>query len=152
MNNPSDVIKTAGRNRAGLSLAHPADNHLDTTLDKYKVNVIVDNANTRGAPVVLVGDPTFQNLIGRVERIAFMGILMTNFNMIKPGAFHQANGGYLIVEAEQLLSHPYAYHAMINAIKNKEIKITDISEMMGAYVEGRPTPFSSSAFTRVASV
>ena len=117
---------------------------LDTTLDKYKVNVIVDNANTRGAPVVLVGDPTFQNLIGRVERIAFMGMLMTNFSMIKPGAFHQANGGYLIVEAEQLLSHPYAYNAMINAIKNREIKITDISEMMGAIstevVEPEPIP------------
>ena len=99
------------------------------TLDKYKVNLIVDNSATEGAPVVVEANPTFHNLIGKMERRAQYGTLFTDFSMIKPGALHRANGGYLIIEADHLFRQPYAYDALKQAIKDRMIKITDYSEM-----------------------
>jgi len=106
----------------------------------------VDNSSTQGAPVIVESNPTLQNLIGRVERQAQFGMLTTNFNMIKPGALHRANGGYLIIEADHVLRNPFAYDALKHAIKDRQIKISDISEMLSlistAALEPEPIPLN----------
>jgi len=70
------------------------------------VNVLVDHSHSRGAPVVLEDNPFYQNLVGRAEHIAQMGTLVTDFTLIKPGALHRANGGYLVLDARKVLMAP----------------------------------------------
>lgn len=96
--------------------------------DRYRVNLIVDNNKTVGAPVVVEFNPTYNNLIGRIDRQTKMGMLVTDFSLIKAGALHRANGGYLIVEAEQLFQSPLAWKALKRALKNQSVTITDLSE------------------------
>jgi len=98
------------------------------TFDRYRVNLIVDNSNTVGAPVIVEYNPTYNNLIGRIDRQSKMGMLVTDYSLIKAGALHRANGGYLIIEAEQLFQSPAAWKALKRALKNKCITITDLSE------------------------
>ena len=76
---------------------------------KYKINVLVDNSAETGAPVVTESNPVLQNLVGRVEHQAQFGTLVTDFNMIKPGALHKANGGFLALEARDVLTKPYSW-------------------------------------------
>ena len=112
--------------------------------DQYRVNVVVDNSKTEGAPVILERNPTYANLIGRIEHQAQLGALVTNFRMIKAGALHRANGGYLMVEARDVLTKPMAWEALKRALKNKEIKIESIYEAYGALstrsLEPEPIP------------
>jgi lon-related putative ATP-dependent protease len=96
----------------------------------YQVNVFVDNTDAEGQPVVFEENPTYQNLVGRVEYISQMGTLLTDFTLIKGGALHRANGGYLILEARKLLSHIYAWEGLKNALKAHEIKITSLQEVL----------------------
>jgi len=102
-------------------------NH-DVSFDRYRVNLIVDNSKTVGAPVIVEYNPTYNNLIGRIDRQSKMGMLVTDFSLIKAGALHKANGGYLIIEAEQLFQSPLAWKALKRALKNESITITDLSE------------------------
>ncbi len=95
---------------------------------RYTVNLIVDNSNTVGAPVILETNPTYFNLIGRIERISQMGILVTNFNLIKAGALHRANGGFLIIEAIQLFQSALVWQALKRALKSKSIVIAEPGE------------------------
>ena len=76
---------------------------------RYEVNVLVNNESTEGAPFVYESHPTYQNLVGRVEHTSQFGALSTNFTMIRPGALHLANGGYLLVDVERILLQPYAW-------------------------------------------
>ena len=78
----------------------------ESIFHRYKVNVLVDHSKAEGAPVVYEDDPAFQNLVGRIEHVAHMGALTTDFTLIKPGALHRANGGYLILDALKVLMHP----------------------------------------------
>ncbi len=96
----------------------------------YRVNVLVDNAEASGKPVVYEENPTYQNLIGRVEYVSQMGTLLTDFTLIKPGALHRANGGYLIIEARKLLGHLYAWEGLKQALRSGEIKIASLQEML----------------------
>ena len=96
----------------------------------YRVNVLVDNAEASGKPVVYEENPTYQNLIGRVEYVSQMGTLLTDFPLIKPGALHRANGGYLIIEARKLLGHLYAWEGLKQALRSGEIKIASLQEML----------------------
>ncbi len=98
---------------------------------RYRVNLIVDNSDTEGAPVVFEDNPNYQNLVGQVEQIAQMGALVTDFNLIRPGALHQANGGYLIVEARRLLTQPYAWEGLKQALRNDEIQIESPGQALG---------------------
>ncbi len=99
-------------------------------LRRYRVHVIVNHGATRGAPVVYEDNPTYQNLVGRVEHIPQMGAAVTDFNLIKPGALHRANGGYLLIDALKLLSQPYAYEGLKRALEGKTIKIESLGEAM----------------------
>jgi predicted ATP-dependent protease len=96
----------------------------------FQVNVFVDNTDAAGQPVVFEENPTYQNLIGRVEYISQMGTLLTDFTLIRGGALHRANGGYLILEARKLLSHLYAWEGLKQALKSGEVKIASLQEML----------------------
>ena len=98
---------------------------------RYRVNLIVDHEETDGAPVVYEDNPNYQTLVGQVEQIAQMGALVTDFNLIRPGALHEANGGYLIVEARQLLTQPYAWEGLKRALQNGEIQIESPGQALG---------------------
>ena len=112
--------------------------------DQYRVNLIVDNADTEGAPVVLEANPTHPNLIGRIEHQAQFGALVTNFQMLKAGALHRANGGYLMVEARDVLTKPMAWEGLKRALKNQEVCIESMREAYGAIatrtLEPEPIP------------
>ena len=95
-----------------------------------QINVLVDSSGARGDPVVFEDNPTYHNLIGRVEYISQMGTLLTDFTLIKPGALHRANGGYLVVEARKLLSHLYAWEGLKQALRAREIRITSLQEVL----------------------
>jgi len=98
---------------------------------RYRVNLIVDHSDEDGAPVVFEDNPNYQNLVGEVEQIAQMGALVTDFNLIRPGALHKANGGYLIVEARKLLLQPYAWEGLKRALQGTEIRIESTRQALG---------------------
>jgi lon-related putative ATP-dependent protease len=100
-------------------------------MSKYKVNVLIDNAETKGAPVVYTSNPTYPALFGRIEKEALFGALVTDFTMIKPGALHEANGGYLVLKATEVLKWYFAWEALKRAVRHKEVKIEDLGEMYG---------------------
>jgi lon-related putative ATP-dependent protease len=91
-------------------------------LRRYKVNVLVDRAEQQGAPVVTETNPTLENLLGQVEYAAHLGALVTDFLLIKPGAMHRANGGYLILDAERVLSSPQIWEFVVRALSNGELR------------------------------
>lgn len=103
----------------------------DVTL-KYKVNLIVDNSKTKGAPVITTFNPSYSNLVGEVEYDNEFGNLTTDFMKIKGGLFHKANGGYLIVQAQDILTMPQAWEALRRVIKTKEINMDSVREQLGA--------------------
>ena len=109
---------------------------------QYSVNVLVDNQELPAAPVVREDSPSFANLIGRVEHLAQMGTLVTDFNLIKPGALHRANGGYLILEADKVLTSPYAWMALKRALKAQEIRIQSLEQFFSfaSMVQLQPEP------------
>ena len=100
----------------------------DVTL-KYRVNLIVDHSETKGAPVVVTFNPTYNNLMGETEYDNEFGTLTTDFMKIKAGLLHQANGGYLIVQAQDILSAPHAWEALRRVIKTNEIDMDSIREL-----------------------
>jgi len=101
------------------------------TFDEYRVNLIVDNSSTKGAPVVYEKNPTATNLLGRVEYVGRFGALVTNYRMIKNGALHKANGGYLLLDAFELLTKPLAWETLKRALKNEEVVIESLEKSLG---------------------
>lgn len=95
---------------------------------KYTVNVIVNNSACKGAPVIFESNPTYLNLFGRIEYKVSYGMATTDFTMIKAGALHRANGGYLVIDTLDLFKNPFSYDALKRALKNNEIRIEDILE------------------------
>lgn len=100
-------------------------------LRKYQVNVLVQNDPSQGAPVVIEQNPTYNNLVGRIEREMHQGALITDFTNIKPGALHLANGGFLVIPAAELLRNPYAWDGLKRALRNRQIEIEDLSDRWG---------------------
>jgi lon-related putative ATP-dependent protease len=97
---------------------------------RYRVNLLVDHSQSDGAPVIYEDNPTYQNLVGRVEHRAQMGALLTDFNLIKSGALHKANGGYLILDARKVLLQPYAWEALKRTLQSGEIRIESLGQML----------------------
>lgn len=116
----------------------------DPEFSRYRINVLVDNAETQGAPIIYEDSPTYQNLIGRIEHMARFGTLLTDFTLIKPGALHRANGGYLILDAERLLTTPFAYEGLKRALRAREIRIESLERLLSLVstisLEPRPIP------------
>jgi lon-related putative ATP-dependent protease len=100
-------------------------------LRRHQINVLVDDSQTDGAPVILEENPSFQNLFGRVEHIPRFGNLITDFLLIRPGALHRANGGYLIIDIHKLLSLPFAWDGLKRALSTQEIRIESVMQMVG---------------------
>lgn len=100
------------------------------SLRRYQVNVLSEHQN-HGAPVIYEDHPTYENLLGHIEYSAQLGTLVTDFTLIKPGALHQANGGYLILDANKLLMQPYAWDGLKRAIRGKHINIDSLYHAMG---------------------
>ncbi len=109
---------------------------------RYYVNVMVERGSNGGAPVVYEDHPTYQNLIGEVQYMAHLGALSTDFTLIRPGALHHANGGFLILDAFKLLTQPYAWDALKRCLRSSEIRIESLGEMLGlvSTVSLRPEP------------
>ena len=99
---------------------------------KYEVNVLVDNSELKRAPVILELNPTFNNLLGRIEKEAQFGALFTDFTMIKGGSLHQANGGYFVVRVEDILTNFQSWEGLKRTLRDGKIVIEELSERLGS--------------------
>jgi len=108
--------------------------------DRYRLNVIVDNSGLQGAPVIVETNPTYPNLIGRVEMRAEFGTLVTDYRQIKAGALHRANGGYLLLDARVLLRQPLGWEALKQALRNARVRIEDLAQQMGVLAAATLVP------------
>ncbi len=97
-------------------------------LSRFTVNLLVGRESAEHAPVVFEDHPTYQNLLGRVEHVAKLGALVTNFTLIKAGALHTANGGYLLLDAYKLLTQPFAWDALKRALSTRKIRIESLGQ------------------------
>jgi predicted ATP-dependent protease len=93
--------------------------------EKYRVNVLVDNGKLQGAPVVVELNPTYSNLFGRIEQEAIMGILTTDFTLIRGGSLQRANGGYLVLPAEDVIRNPFTWESLKRCLHNRQIAIEE---------------------------
>jgi len=100
-------------------------------MSRYDVNVVIDNSTTTGAPIVEELNPTYANLFGKVEYYATMGTLQTDFKFIRPGAFHRANGGFMILNAEDLFRSELSWEALKRLLNSGTLKIENIQEYLG---------------------
>ena len=98
---------------------------------KYEVNVVIDNSETKGAPVVMETNPNYPNLLGKTEKEAQFGALTTDFSMIRAGSIHKANGGYLIVPVEELLQNPFSYDGLKRDLRDGNMTIAEPEERYG---------------------
>ncbi len=125
-------------------LAMNGRNQEEDITQKYRVNLIVDNSETKGAPVVVSFNPTYSNLLGEVEYDSEFGSLSTDFMKIKGGLIHQANGGYLIVQTQDILTLPQAWETLRRVIKTNEIDMDSMRDssqgMAVATLKPEPIP------------
>ncbi len=127
--------------REGPTITIPGIELRRPDLSRYQVNLIVEHEPAGGAPVVDEAHPTYTNLIGKIERRAHMGVMYTDFTEIRAGAVLQANGGFLLVNAIDLLRQPFSWDALKRVIKTGEVMIEDPSEFYGFSTAGlRPEP------------
>lgn len=101
------------------------------SLQRYQVNLLVNHGATEVAPVVTEDNPSYPNLVGRVDSIAHLGTLVTNFTLVKAGALHQANGGYLMLDVLKVLTQPYAWEGLKRALRGGQIRIESLGQIIG---------------------
>lgn len=109
-------------------------------LARYEVNVLIDNSGITGAPVVLERNPTYYNLIGRLDYRAVLGTMTTDFRQIKPGALHRANGGFLVLHALDVMINPFAWEGLKRALTSGEVRIENPGEQVASLPTARPRP------------
>lgn len=123
-----------------LGMAAPRDSFLS----RYKVNVLAEMGRHQCAPIVVEDNPTYNNLIGRIEHTAEFGTMVTDYTQIRAGALHRANGGYLVVEAKNILANPLSWDALKRALRNRQVKIEEMASFYGlvasASLEPEPIP------------
>ena len=139
-----DVIENVDQFRQSDGPEEKKHSSQDPVFSHYRINFLVDNAETKGAPIIYEDSPTYQNLIGRVEHIARLGTLLTDFTLIKPGALHRANGGYLVMDAERILTSPFAYEGLKRTLRGQEIRIESLERLLSLVstisLEPQPIP------------
>ena len=96
--------------------------------ENYKVNLFVDNSNQDGAPVIMDSDYSYHNIFGKLEYENYFGSLKTNYTMLKPGLLHQANGGYIIFQAKDLLENAICYDALKKSLRQKQLLIENTAD------------------------
>lgn len=99
------------------------------TFHRYQVNVLVTQKAGSGAPVVTEDNPTYGNLMGRIEHLQQFGALVTDFTLIQAGALHRANGGYLLLDVRKLLMQPFAWESLKRAMQSREIRLESLAQM-----------------------
>ncbi len=104
---------------------------VNASFERYDVNVFISNKDQQGAPVVIENNPNYYNLLGKMEFKARFGFMTTDHNLIRPGSIHRANGGYLIIQALDLLVNPFSWDGLKRALRSKEAKIENIGEQYG---------------------
>ena len=142
-----DVVDNVGdfmtaREEAGPRMPFASE----PSFTRYEVNLLIQHPPARGAPVVYADLPNYPNLVGRLDHQARFGTLSTDFTLIKPGALHEANGGYLLLDAVRLLTQPYAWDAMKRALRAKELRIEPLERAIGLLttvsLDPEPIPLS----------
>jgi predicted ATP-dependent protease len=132
---PSDDLSPSLRRRS------------DDRLRRYAVNVVVDPVPDGGAPVVVETHPTLGNLVGRVDQEQRFGAVVTDFTLVKAGALHRANGGFLVLEAEEVLKQPYSWDALKRALRNDVVRVEapggDGGAMSTVSLDPAPIPLSA---------
>lgn len=140
----ADIIENVDQFRGIDADGEQAFSADDEVFLRYQINILVDNAETRGAPMVFEDNPTYQNLVGRIEHIARMGTLSTDFTLIKAGALHRANGGFLILDAEKVLANPFAWEGLKRALTAQEVRIESLERQLSLVstisLEPQPIP------------
>ncbi|HXP77218.1 MAG TPA: AAA family ATPase [Stellaceae bacterium] len=113
---------------------------------RYQINVLVDNSGHKGAPIVYEDNPTHQGLVGRTEHMARFGALFTDFNLVVPGAFHRANGGYLVLDAQRLLTANYGWESLKRVLRAGEIRTVSLEQLLSfastVSLDPEPIPLS----------
>ncbi|MCE9598627.1 MAG: AAA family ATPase [Spirochaetia bacterium] len=122
-----DELRRGGRGQEDTESAPTGS----IALERFQINLIVDRSGQTTAPVVYEESPNFPNLLGRFDQIAHLGSLLTNFSLIRGGALHRANGGYLVLDAEKLLTQPFAYDGLKRALKSRKLLIESPGQLLG---------------------
>lgn len=132
---PEEAANVSGMQIAARDIFH-----------RYQVNVLVSNGQHGGAPIISEDNPSYSNLVGRVEHVAQLGALVTDFTLIKPGALHRANGGYLLLDSRKLLMQPFAWEGLKRALQSHEIRIESLGQMFSLVstvsLEPEPIPLN----------
>ena len=124
-------FRPRGTEAAGPNLPRKAGAAEDRA-NRYQVNVLVDNAGLSGAPVVFEPKPTYYNLVGRVEYRGVLETLVTDFRQIRAGALYRANGGFLFLEAADVLRNPVSWEALKRAVRARRLRIGSLGEQLSA--------------------
>jgi lon-related putative ATP-dependent protease len=127
----ADFLGDDERPDGGLAAMLRGERHEARELDRYQVNVLVTRQPGQGAPVVVEERPGVGHLVGRVEHRQVFGALLTDFTLIRRGALHEANGGYLLLDALKVLQHPYAWEELKRALRSRAVEIEPLSAVLG---------------------
>jgi len=112
----------------------------DEHLERYRVNVFVDNAAFEGAPIIVEHNPTYYNLIGRIDFRATFGAMVTGFRQVRAGALQRANGGFLVLHILDVLAAPFAWEALKRSLRSGEVTIENLGEQYNALTTERLRP------------
>lgn len=126
-----EIVSSQEGQQQGQQQGGPSSPLAPTAARRYQVNVMVDNSGADRAPVVYEDNPTYQNLLGSVEYTSQMGALITDFNLIRAGALHRANGGYLILDVRKLLMQPFAWEGLKRALSSGQLRVESPGQAYG---------------------
>lgn len=129
--NADSILAPPETGLAALFASHQQGQLSNSLLQQYQINLLIDHSTSHGAPMIYEDHPTFQNLIGQIEYVSQFGALVTDFNLIRPGALHRANGGYLMLDAHRVLTQPYAWEGLKRLLRSGEIRIESLGESLG---------------------
>jgi lon-related putative ATP-dependent protease len=103
----------------------------DLAFRRYDVNIVVDNSELKGAPVIAEDNPTAANLLGKTEYESRFGALVTDFTLIKGGSLHRANGGFLVVGIDEVLKNQFSYDGLKRALQSGSLQVEDLGQRLG---------------------
>jgi predicted ATP-dependent protease len=127
IDNSQDFLISAQQSLAPMGMNYAKQSGI---FNRYQVNVLVSYKGEEEAPVVYENNPTYVNLFGEIENIAQMGTLLTDFNLIKAGALHRANGGYLILDASKVIMQPFVWEGLKRMLRSGEIRIESLAHSL----------------------
>jgi len=125
--NSQDFLVSAQSNLSSMGIRSAKESGI---FNRYRVNVLVSHKDEDGAPIIYENNPTYANIFGEIEHIAQMGTLLTDFGLIKPGALHRANGGYLILDASKVLMQPFVWEGLKRMLRSGEIRIESLAQSL----------------------